>query len=298
MERNFAMTDLGRMRYFLGIEVKQDDSGIFIHQQKYAVEILKRFKMNECNSVCNPIVPGCRLKRDVEGKASDATAYKQMVGCLMYLLATRPDMAFSVCLVARYMERPTEIHVAAVKRILRYLKGTTSYGLWYEKGKGDELTGWSDSDYAGDIDDRRSTSGYVFMIGTKVVSWSSRKQPIVTLSTTEAEFIAAASCACQGIWLSRILAFINKRRKKDCITILCDNSSSIKLSKNPVMHGRSKHIDVRFHFLGDLTKDGSIQLVHCSTIDQVADIMTKALSLESFSRNRDKLGLCKLEEIN
>jgi hypothetical protein len=137
MERNFAMTDLGRMRYFLGIEVKQEDSGIFIHQQKYAVEILKRFKMNECNSVCNPIVSGCRLKRDVEGKASDATAYKQMVGCLMYLLATRPDMAFSVCLVARYMERPTEIHVAAVKRILRYLKGTTSYGLWYEKGKGD-----------------------------------------------------------------------------------------------------------------------------------------------------------------
>jgi transposase InsO family protein len=298
MEKNFAMTDLGKMRYFLGIEVKQGDSGIFIHQQKYAVEILKRFGMNECNSVCNPIVPGCRLKRDGEGKASDATAYKQMVGCLMYLLATRPDMAFSVCLVARYMERPTEIHVAAVKRILRYLKGTTSYGLWYEKGKGSELTGWSDSDYAGDVDDRRSTSGYVFMIGTKVVSWSSKKQPIVTLSTTEAEFIAAASCACQGIWLSRILALIDKKRKKDCITILCDNSSSIKLSKNPVMHGRSKHIDVRFHFLRDLTKDGSVQLVHCSTNDQVADIMTKALSLESFSGNRDKLGLCKLEEIN
>jgi hypothetical protein len=196
------------------------------------------------------------------------------------------------------MERPTEIHVAAVKRILRYLKGTTSYGLWYERGKGDELTGWSDSDYAGDIDDRRSTSGYVFMIGTKAVSWPSKKQPIVTLSTTEAEFIAAASCACQGIWLSRILALIDRRRKKECITILCDNSSSIKLSRNHVMHGRSKHIDVRFHFLRDLTKSGSVQLVHCSSIDQVADIMTKALSLESFSRNRDKLGLCKLEEIN
>jgi hypothetical protein len=199
MERNFAMKDLGRMRYFLGIEVKQDDNGISIHQMKYALEILRRFGMNECNSVCNPIVPGCRLKKDEEGKASDATTYKQMVGCLMYLLATRPDMAFSVCLVARYMERPTEIHVAAVKRILRYLKGTTSNGLWYERGKGHELTGWSDSDYAGYIDDRRSTSGYAFMIGTNVVSWSSKKQPIVTLSTTEAEFIAASSCACQGI---------------------------------------------------------------------------------------------------
>ncbi|PNX98622.1 endoribonuclease dicer 2-like protein, partial [Trifolium pratense] len=123
---------------------------------------------------------------------------------------------------------------------------------------------------------------------------SSKKQPIVTLSTTEAEFIAAASSACQGIWLSRILAQIDSR-KNSCITIYCDNSSSIKLSKNPVMHGRSKHIDVRFHFLRDLTKEGAVQLVHCSSFEQVADIMTKALSFESFSRNRDKLGLFNLE---
>ncbi|PNX72648.1 GDSL esterase/lipase, partial [Trifolium pratense] len=130
---------------------------------------------------------------------------------------------------------------------------------WYERGKGEELVGWSDSDYAGDVDDRRSTSGYVFMIGTKAVSWSSKKQPIVTLSTTEAEFIAATSSACQGIWLSRILTQIDAR-EKGCITIYCDNNSSIKLSKNPVMHGRSKHIDVRFHFLRDLTKEGQFGL--------------------------------------
>ncbi|MCH88235.1 hypothetical protein A2U01_0009118, partial [Trifolium medium] len=187
MEKNFTMTDLGKM------------------------------------SVTNPIVPRNRLQKDEAGQASNATVYKQMVGCLMYLLATRPDLAFSVCLVARYMERPTEIHVAAVKRILRYLKGTVSHGLWYERRKGSELVGWSDSDYAGDIDDRRSTSGYVFMIGSKVVSWSSKKQPIITLSTTEAEFIAATSSACQGIWLSRILA-----------------------------------------------KEGVVQLVHCSSFEQIA----------------------------
>ncbi|CAJ2662180.1 unnamed protein product [Trifolium pratense] len=297
MERNFAMTDLGKMRYFLGVEIKQDGNGIFLYQQKYAVEILQRFGMSDCNSVNNPIVPGSKLQKDETGQASNSTLYKQMVGCLMYLLATRPDLAFSVCLVARYMERPTEIHMAAVKRILRYLKGTTSYGLWYERGKGDELVGWSNSDYAGDIDDRRSTSGYVFMIGTKAVSWSSKKQPIVTLSTAEAEFIAAAGSACQGVWLSRILTAIDAR-KGNSITIYCDNSSSIKLSKNPVMHGRSKHIDVRFHFLRDLTKEGIIQLVHCSSFEQVADIMTKPLSFDSFSRNRDKLGLCTLELIN
>ncbi|CAJ2632965.1 unnamed protein product [Trifolium pratense] len=297
MERNFAMTDLGKMRYFLGIEVKQTKEGIFMFQQKYACEVLKRFNMESCNSVCNPIVPGNKLKKDEDGIACDSTSYKQMVGCLMYLLATRPDLAFSVCLVARFMERPTELHVAAVKRILRYVKGTVSYGLWFEKGKDDELVGWSDSDYAGDLDDRKSTSGYVFMIGSKAVSWCSKKQPIVTLSTTEAEFIAAANCACQAIWLSRILDHISSW-KKDCITLYCDNSSTIKLSKNPVMHGRSKHIDVRFHFLRDLTKDGKVQLLHCSSFEQTADIMTKALSLESFCKFRDMLGLCKLEDIN
>ncbi|CAJ2647424.1 unnamed protein product [Trifolium pratense] len=297
MERNFAMTDLGKMRYFLGIEVKQTKEGIFMFQQKYACEVLKRFNMESCNSVCNPIVPGNKLKKDEDGIACDSTSYKQMVGCLMYLLATRPDLAFSVCLVARFMERPTELHVAAVKRILRYVKGTVSYGLWFEMGKNDELVGWSDSDYAGDLDDRKSTSGYVFMIGSKAVSWCSKKQPIVTLSTTEAEFIAAANCACQAIWLSRILDHISSR-KKDCITLYCDNSSTIKLSKNPVMHGRSKHIDVRFHFLRDLTKDGKVQLLHCSSFEQTADIMTKALSLESFCKFRDMLGLCKLEDIN
>jgi hypothetical protein len=284
------------MRYFLGIEVLQNDNGIFICQHKYAIEILERFGMSECNSVNNPLVPGCKLQKDETGKASDATNYKQMVGCLMYLLATIPDMAFSVCLVARFMERPTEIHVADVKRILRYLKGT-SYGLLYERGNGSKLSSWSDSDYARDLDDRKSTSGYVFMIGTKVVSWPSRKQPIVTLSATEAEFIAAVNSACQGVWLSRILGQIDEKLK-ECITIYCDNISSIKLSKNPMMHGRSKHIDVRFHFLRDLSKDGVIQLVHCSSFEQIADILTKALSLENFCRNIEKLGMCKLEVIS
>ncbi|MCI37770.1 hypothetical protein A2U01_0058996, partial [Trifolium medium] len=125
--------------------------------------------------------------------------YRQLIGSLMYLLATRPDLAFSVCLIARYMERPTEIHLAAAKRVLRYLQGTISFGILYTRGGDCELEGWSDSDYAGDIDDRKSTSGYVFMYGTGAVSRSSKKQAIVTLSTTEAEFVAAASCACQGV---------------------------------------------------------------------------------------------------
>jgi hypothetical protein len=295
MKGRFAMTDLGKMRYFLGVEVSQNEKGIFIFQHKYASEILSRFGMKECNKVCSPIVPGCKLVKDENGKASDSTTYKQMVGCLMYLLATRPDIAFSVCLVARYMERPTEIHVAAVKRIMRYLKGSLSFGIWYRSGDVDDLQmiGWTDSDYAGDSDDRKSTSGYVFKLASGAISWSSKKQPIVTLSTTEAEFVAAASSACQAVWLRNVLSHLGCNQKNGSV-ILCDNSSSIKLSKNPVMHGRCKHIDVRYHFLRDLTRDNVIELRHCSSQDQLADVLTKPLKLESYCRLREGLGVVDL----
>ncbi|PNY15444.1 retrotransposon-related protein [Trifolium pratense] len=201
MKKKFAMTDLGKMRFFLGVEVDQSSNGIFITQQKYATEVLARFGMEHCNQVSSPIVPGCKLVRDETEQGTDATVYKQMIGCLMYLLATRPDLAYSVCLVARFMERPTEMHVTAVKRIMRYLKGTLGFGIMYKfnSKSGMCLKGWCDSDYAGDLDDRKSTTGFVFMLGGGAVSWSSKKQPIVTLSTTEAEYVSAAACACQGI---------------------------------------------------------------------------------------------------
>jgi transposase InsO family protein len=298
MKKEFSMTDLGKMRYFLGVEVKQCDQGIFIHQHKYASEILNRFGMESCNQVCSPIVPGCKLVKDEKGKATDATLYKQMIGCLMYLLATRPDMTFSVCLAARYMDRPTEMHVAAVKRILRYLKGTLKLGILYKHkdGVGLKMQGWTDSDYAGDYDDRRSTSGYVFTIGSSAVCWSSKKQPIVTLSTTEAEFVSAASSACQCIWLRNVLNYLGVKQEGSTI-INCDNSSSIKLSRNPIMHGRCKHIDVRYHFLRDLNKDGIIELKFCKSQDQLADIMTKALKVDSFSKLREGLGMCDLANL-
>ncbi|CAJ2653193.1 unnamed protein product [Trifolium pratense] len=292
MQKEFSMTDLGKMKFFLGVEVIQSEEGIYISQQKYAAEVLGRFGMENCNSVCSPIVPGCKLDKDEDGDATDAREYKQIVGSLMYLLATRPDLAYSVCLVARYMERPTNMHLTAVKRILRHLKGTLTNGIMYrcDTEKGFELVGWSDSDYAGDVNDRKSTTGFVFMLGSGAISWSSKKQPIVTLSTTEAEYVAAAACACQAVWLRSILSYLLKNQKI-CTQIYCDNSSSIKLSKNPIMHGRCKHIDVRFHFLRDLTKDGTIELKHCKSQDQLADIMTKPLKLDAFLKLRSGLGM-------
>jgi hypothetical protein len=224
------------------------------------------------------------------GKAVDASKYKQIVGCLMYLLATRPDLAYSMCLVARYMERPTEMHLSTVKRILRYLKGTVNYEVIYKKEEKVRLIGWSYSNYVGDTDDWKSTSRYVFMIGNGAISWSSKKQPIVTLSTIEAEYVATTSCYCQGVWLRMILSHLCEDQREATV-VYCDNNSSIKLSKNPVMHGRSKHIDVRFHFLRDLTKDGITELKHCNSQDQLADIMIKPLKLEAFCKLRAKLGV-------
>ncbi|XP_048437163.1 secreted RxLR effector protein 161-like [Pyrus x bretschneideri] len=216
-----------------------------------------------------------------------------MVGSLMYLTATRPDLMYTVSLISRYMEYPAETHVMAAKRILRYIKGTVEFGVFYKKGGDEGLIGYTDSDYAGDQDDRKSTSCYVFMLNSGAVSWSSKKQPVVTLSTTEAEFIAAASSACQVVWLRRILSSLNLRQTGSTV-VYCDNVSTIKLSKNPVMHGRSKHIDVRFHFLRDLVKDEVVELLQCSTHEQITDIMTKPLKLEVFQKLRNLMGVCKM----
>lgn len=297
MMLEFDMTDLGKMKYFLGIEVLQTADGIFIGQKKYVQEVLERFGMENCNSVKNPMVPGCKLVKDADGIRVDNTFFKQLVGSLMYLTATRPDIMFIVSLISRYMECPTELHLEAAKRLLRYLKGTADFGLFYKRGRQQELIAYTDSDYAGDMDDRKSTSGYVFMMGSGAVSWSSKKQPVVTLSTTEAEFISAASCACQAIWLRRILETLSHAQKTST-TVFCDNCSTIKLSKNPVMHGRSKHIDVRFHFLRELTRDGIVELIHCQSQEQAADIMTKPLKLDAFLKLRAMMGVCSISDIN
>ncbi|XP_058761096.1 secreted RxLR effector protein 161-like [Vicia villosa] len=239
------MTDLGGMKYFLGIEVLQLDNGSFICQRKYVKELLTKFRMEESNSVLNPIVPGSKIHKDEEGVKVNITLYKQLVGSMMYVTATRPDVMYAISLISRYMFMPTELHFAAAKRILRYLKGTIEYGLFYRRGGNRELVGFTDSDYAGCVEDRKSTSGYTFILSDATVAWSSKKQPIVTLSTTEAKFVAAATCSCQLIWMKRVLGKISYEGSKKPV-IFCDNNSTIKLSKNPIMHGKSKHIDVRF----------------------------------------------------
>lgn len=287
MMEEFSMTDLGKMKYFLGVEVIQDEKGIFINQRKYAAEIIKKYGMDESNSVKNPIVPGQKLTKAGVGVLVDPSEFKQLIGSLRYLTTTQPDLIFSVNLVSRYMESPTEQHMLAVKKILRYVQGTQGLGIQYKCGEKTELTGFVDSDYAGDVDDRRSTSGFVFMLGGGAIAWASKKQPIVTLSTTEAEFVSAAYGACQAMWIRNVLEEIGFRQKEGTL-MFCDNSSTIKLSRNPVLHGRSKHIHVRYHFLRELVKEGTLRLDYCTTKDQIADIMTKAVKREVFEELREE----------
>ncbi|XP_071729414.1 secreted RxLR effector protein 161-like [Rutidosis leptorrhynchoides] len=175
------------MRFFLGIEVLERSDVIFICQRKYAREILERFDMINNNGVCNPSTVGYKLNKDEGGIKVDVTQFKQIIGSLMYLSATRPDIMFAVSLISRFMTCPTQMHFSVAKRILKYVKETMDYGVFYRRGMKGDLVGYKDSDYAGDDEDSRSTSGYVFMMSGGGVAWSSKKQPIVTLSSTEAE---------------------------------------------------------------------------------------------------------------
>ena len=235
MMLEFDMSDLEKMRYFLRVEVIQNSNGIFVYQRKYVREILARFGMDRSNSVQNPIVPSTKLTKDEAGTRVDETLFKQVVGSLMYLTATRLDLMYGVSPISRFMSYPIESHWLAAKKLLRYVKGIIELGILYKKGDYTDLIAYTYSDFAGDLDDRKSTSGFVFLLSSGAISWSSKKQPVVTLSTTEVEYIAATYCACQCIWLRRVLKQLCHKEEKSTL-IQCDNSSTIKLSKNPVFH--------------------------------------------------------------
>jgi hypothetical protein len=301
MEKEFEMTNLGQMKYFLGLEIEQLKEGIFVCQQRYAHNVLTRFKMSNCKPAVTPIVPGTKLSKDDPSPTVNSTLYKQLVGSLMYLTSTRPDIMLSVSIISRFMETPTEAHWKAGKRILRYVAGTLQHGIYYSNSHGSQLIGYSDSDYAGSIDDRKSTTGYAFHIGTGLISWGSRKQSIISLSSAEAEYVAATSAACHAIWLRRLLADLG-HKEEGPTPILCDNTSAIALSKNSVFHRKSKHIDTRYHFIRELVNNGEVVLQFCNSKDQLADIFTKPLAKTNFEFQRHRLGIvsnvnCKEDEV-
>ncbi|KAH9669584.1 hypothetical protein KPL70_021844 [Citrus sinensis] len=290
MIKEFEMTDIGLMAYYLGIEVKQKEEGIFISQESYAKEILKKFKMNDCKPISTPVECGVKLSKHDKGEDIDPTFFKSLVGSLRYLTCTRPDILYAVGLVSRYMENPKTTHFKAAKRILRYIKGTTNFGLLYSFSKNYKLVGYSDSDWGGNVDDRKSTTGFVFFMGDTAFTWMSKKQPIVTLSTCEAEYVADTSSVCHAIWLRNLLKELSLAQEEP--TEICvDNKSAIALSKNLVFHDRSKHIDTRYHFIRECIARKEVQIKYVKSQDQAANIFTKPLKQEDFVRFRSLLGV-------
>jgi hypothetical protein len=289
MTNRFEMSMMGELKYFLGFQVKQLKECTFLCQTKYTQDMLKKFGMKEAKHAKTPMSSNGHLNLNEKGKPVDQKLYRSMIGSLLYLCASRPDIMLSVCMCARFQANPKDCHLVAVKRILRYLVHAENLGLWYPKGSLFYLLGYSDSDYAGCKVDRKSTTRTCQFLGRSLVSWSSKKQNCVALSTTEAEYIAAGACCAQLLWMKQTLRDFGCEFNK--IPLLCDNESAIKLENNLVQHSRTKHIDIRHHFLRDHETKGDIELFHVSTENQLADIFTKPLDETRFCFLRSELNI-------
>eukprot|EP00253_Pinus_taeda_P028118 PITA_28118 len=258
MAQVFEMKDLGSLHYCLGLEVCRDTGQTFLTQWKYARNLLEEFGMNQCRSAATPLQQNLKLSSDDGTKEVDATMYRQLIGSLIYLTTTRPDLAYSVSVLSQFMSKPLE--------------------------------SFSDSDWAGNLDDRNSITSYAFSIGSGVIAWSSKKQSTVALSSCEAEYQALCAAMCEAIWLKRLLNDAGKEQKNST-SIKSDNQSTIKLAHNPVFHKNTKHIDTPLHFIREKVQSKEIIVEYCKTFDNVADIFTKPLARVKFELFRGMLGV-------
>ncbi|GJW24760.1 retrovirus-related pol polyprotein from transposon TNT 1-94 [Tanacetum coccineum] len=260
MHSRFEMSLMGEMKFFLGLQIHQSPYGIFINQAKYALEILKKPRMDKCNTIGTPLATKPKLDKDLSGEPVDITDYHSKIGSLMYLTSSRLDLVQAVCYCPRYQARPIEKHLKEVKRIFKFLKGTINMGLWYPKDSGFELTAFSDADHAGCLDTSKSTSGGIQFLGYKLVSWMSKKQDYTVISSAEAEYMVLSA-------------------------------SSIAISCNPVQHSHTKHIHTRYHFIKEQIENGIIELYFVETEYQIADMFTKALLQDRFAYLVRRIGM-------
>jgi hypothetical protein len=244
--------------------------------------------MKNAKPIKTPMGTNGHLDLDTRGKSIDQKVYRSMIWSLLYLCALRPDIMLSVCMCVRFQSNPKEDHLRAVKRIMRYLVYTPKFGLWYPKGTFD-LIRYSDADYAGCKIDRKSTSGTCQFLGRSLVSWASKKQNSIALSTAEAEYIVVGHCCAQLLWMRQTLRDYGYKLSK--VPLLCDNESAIRMVDNPVEHSRTKHIDIRYHFLRDHQQKGDIEIAYVNTDNQLADIFTKPLDEKTFSKLRNELNI-------
>ncbi|CAA7400665.1 unnamed protein product [Spirodela intermedia] len=288
----FKMSNLGLLRYYLGIEVRQSAGGTSISQGAYAAKILERSGMAGCNPCQVQMATRLKLSKRSTEPLVDATAYRSIVGSLRYLVNTRPDLAFVVGYVSHFLEESRKDHLTAVKQILHYVAETKSWGLRYERKKEEQvqLTGFNDSDFAGDVDARKSTTGVIFFLANSPITWQSMKQKVVAQSNYEAEYIVAANAACQGVWLARVLAEVHGSALS-VLMLRVDNKSAIALIKNLVLHRHSKHIEVKYHLVRESVEKGQINVEFIKSEEQLGDVLTKSLGKVKFHEFRAKIGL-------
>ncbi|GKB61474.1 ribonuclease H-like domain-containing protein [Tanacetum coccineum] len=289
LHAEFSMTDLGSLNYFLGISVTRNASGMFLSQQKYATEVLDRAGMLNCKPCRTPVDTDSKLSAD-GAPISDSTLYRSLAGALQYLTFTRPDISYAVQQVCLFMHDPREPHLSALKRILRYVRGTLSYGLQLYSSTTSSLVAYSDADWAGCPTTRRSTSGYCVFLGNNLLSWSSKRQFTLSRSSAEAEYRGVANAVAETCWLRNLLRELHTPLATATL-VYCDNVSAVYLSSNPVQHQRTKHIEIDIHFVRDLVATGAIRVLHVPSRYQYADIFTKGLPTSLFDEFRTSLSV-------
>ncbi|KAJ9683174.1 hypothetical protein PVL29_018954 [Vitis rotundifolia] len=286
---HFQTKDLGKLKYFLGIEIAQSSSGVVLSQRKYALDILEETGMLDCKPVDTPMDPNVKLVPGQGEPLGDPGRYRRLVGKLNYLTITRPDISFPVSVVSQFLQSPCDSHWNAVIRILRYIKSTPGQGVLYENRGHTQVVGYTDADWAGSPTDRRSTSGYCVFIGGNLISWKSKKQDVVARSSAEAEYRAMALATCELIWLRHLLREL-RFGKDEQMKLICDNQAALHIASNPVFHERTKHIEVDCHFIREKIASGCVATSFVNSNDQLADIFTKSLRGPRIKYICNKLG--------
>jgi len=302
---HYKMSDLGLAKQFLGMQIEQLNNGIKIHQSRYIATMLERFGMANAHATTTPLPPSPALsaKNDDDDllDSAEKSVYMSIVGSLMYaMVCTRPDLAFTMSRLSKFMANPKAHHMTAARHALRYLRGTSNAYIHYNRATSTQaiVEGFSDSDFASDVDTRRSTSGYAFLYNDSAISWRSKQQDMVTLSTMEAEYVGMTEAAREMIWLQRLLQDLHSGDNTyTFLTLYGDNQSAIAFTENARHHTRNKHIGLRYHFIRELVTPSSpestplIQLQYKPTADMTADILTKSLSRDLHQRHSLALGM-------
>jgi len=281
------MKDLGIPSRFLGMEIEYgNDGSIKIHQNTYIQQLLNRHRMYDCSPITTPLDTSVKLSLITNEEApADAREYASIMGGLIFAAyVTRPDIMCAVGQLSQFLNNPSSKHMSAAKRVLRYLQGTSMLGITYHPPPL-RLQGYSDADWAGDMDTRRSTTGYIVMLNNGAIAWKSRRQPTVALSTMEAEYMALTNATKELKWIKTLLAELSHSNSNDDPTdLFSDNQSAIALAKNPVSHARAKHINLRHHFIREAIQDKVIWVQYIPTAEMTADSLTKALGREKHEK--------------